>query len=561
MSTGDAGAPKAKIPTWDGASETFQTYQESARLFEQTVEYKKRHLCGPQLQGALEGAAKRFVVGKPPDWLSFPGGVESLLEHLRQCLGKPQMPELTELLGKYFRGSKRRSGETMNEYISRKCEVYVRAQQAMGRVRPYHDNFPRGGHYLGPSPWERQGRRLSTGSWVSNTAETQDDEDGDAPPVQAAAPTASDASTTEDRRSDWDGPSWWSRSQWNWYGSSWSSYSDYGSQWNAWIAQELRNQFPENELRRKEPRKQQGYWGEDQDLTDEDEKPNTEVNFEAAEELNEEGYAVWSEAEGEVQSALAAMFQAKRTLRSAREKQKQVRLNRQYYQGNGGRGSQSSRNDDHITCLRCGEVGHTAATCPAAKPRADPPAGKQMAPFVCYAEDYYAEEALHAEADPLPKATTAEAVEQGKAVVDCGATRSLGSVYALEKVMQLSKVPGSRVDTENQPVFGFGNSTEDRCVSTLHLQLTAGGRPGTLQIHALDRGAAPILLSVATLKALKAVLDFSDGTVVLRGLDASQVLQLEESSTGHSFAMPTHSPVPGLRDYVKTAKQANPPPE
>ena len=105
-------------------------------------------------------------------------------------------------------------------------------------------------------------------------------------------------------------------------------------------------------------------------------------------------------------------------------------------------------------------------------------------------------------------------------------------------------------------------------MSTLHLQLSAGGRPGTLQVHALDKGEAPILLSVATLKRLKAVLDFSDGTMVLRGIDDCQVLQLEESNTGHlllsltedllSRASPTHTPVPGLRDYVKNPAKALP---
>ena len=524
MSTTDAGGPKAKIPTWDGASESFQAYQEAARLFEQTVEYKKRYLCGPQLQGALEGAAKRFVVGKPPAWLSFDGGVECLLDHLRQCLGRPQMPELTELLGKYFRGSKRRSGETMNEYISRKCEMYVRAQQAMGRVRPYHERQASSETSTWAGRWNRyepQGRRFSTGSWPSTATEATEGEATEAPPVQAAAPTASDAGQTEDRQSDQGSATSWSWNDWHWSSSYWYD-SSYGYRWNNWrpttatnppslpdlvpefiqawllltdanleasernmiltavqgdltlqrVAQELRTQFPEGELRRREPaRKHHGFWGEKPEESDEDEAPHSEVNFEAAEELNDEGLAMWTAAEGEVQSALATLHTAKRTLRSAREKQKQVRLNRQYYQGPGSRSGPSNKNDDHITCLRCGEVGHRAANCPASKPKEPSSGSKQMAPFVCYAEPQGVEEALHAEAESFDKATTAEAVRAGKAVVDCGATRSLGSVFALERVMELSKNVGSKVDLQNQPIFGFGNSTEDKCVSTLHLQL------------------------------------------------------------------------------------------
>ena len=142
MSTSEAGSTPSKNregpPTWNGAAETFQSYEEAARLYEQTTPYQKRYLCGPKLQNALEGAALRLVVGKRPDWLSDAGGVNRLLAHLRQCLGKPQMPELTDLLSRYFRMTKRKAGETMNGYITRKCEVYVRCQQALSRVRPHH---------------------------------------------------------------------------------------------------------------------------------------------------------------------------------------------------------------------------------------------------------------------------------------------------------------------------------------------------------------------------------------------------------------------------------------
>ena len=104
--------------------------------WEQAAPYHKRYLCGPKLLGELSGAAKKHVVGKRPDWVSFAGGVEHLMNHLRERLGRPQIPELSDYLNKYFRQSRRRRFETMNDYITRKCELYSRARQALMRVQP-----------------------------------------------------------------------------------------------------------------------------------------------------------------------------------------------------------------------------------------------------------------------------------------------------------------------------------------------------------------------------------------------------------------------------------------
>ena len=86
----------------------------------------------------LTGAAKRLVAGKRHDWVSHTGGVQDLMKHLRSCLGKPLVSDLTEHLNRYFKNSRRRANESMNDYITRKCEVYLRACQALQRVTPHH---------------------------------------------------------------------------------------------------------------------------------------------------------------------------------------------------------------------------------------------------------------------------------------------------------------------------------------------------------------------------------------------------------------------------------------
>ncbi|CAE7511973.1 unnamed protein product, partial [Symbiodinium pilosum] len=535
MSTSEAGSTPSKNregpPTWNGAAETFQSYEEAARLYEQTTPYQKRYLCGPKLQNALEGAALRLVVGKRPDWLSDAGGVNRLLAHLRQCLGKPQMPELTDLLSRYFRMTKRKAGETMNGYITRKCEVYVR--------------------------WCRTGTKIG---------------------VRATRPgRATLAAQVERLVKDWErGQGWWSH---QWYPNSWSR--GYGSdwQWNSWnssdwtsdsrpttdlyaevvpefiqawlllsdanletqernlivtalqgelnlqrVAQELRTHFPDSEVQRRDgQRRQHGYLGSIEEEESEDEPGTAESQFQAETELTEEGFAAWTEAEVERQQALAAVQHARRTLKGARERQKMVKLNRQYFRGFSSSRGSDTRPDEKLTCLRCGQTGHRAANCPAPQPK-EGNRKAEMAPFVCYTSTPDAEQsqdqglddspcvcftcgpsleqALQSGQMPETSMTTSEALNMGKAIIDCGATKSLGSVYALEKVMQLSANGVNHVDVNDKPVFGFGNSSEDRCVSTLHLNLQAGGRPGQLKIHALDKGSAPILFSVASLKAL-----------------------------------------------------------
>ena len=324
------------------------------------------------------------------------------------------------------------------------------------------------------------------------------------------------------------------------------------------VAQELRNQFADVDLKKRDAsRKYQGYAGEHLEGSD-SEWNVQETSFDAEAELTAEGYALWSETEGEIQGAMAALDQARRTLRGARERQKQVKQSRQYFRyGSGSRRSEgSSTKDEKIICLRRGKPGHKAAACTAEIPQAS---AVEMAPFTCYAQDSEPMEEAWSAQGSAHRPSTGDAAAAGKAVIDCGATKSLGSVQALEQLMRVSKLGVSQVDTVDRPVLGFGNSSEDRCISTLHLNIRAGDRPG-VKIHALNRGAGPILLSVATLKALNATIDFGEGTMVLKNVDNRKLLTLEETQTGHLLlplaqdllagAQGTSMSIPSLSSYL-----------
>ena len=106
-SAGEGGVTRSKdgVPQWPGDPSSFQAYEEECYLWEQTLAYHKRHMAVPRLKAELTGAARRLVMGQAADWAAYPGEVAELMKFLRSRLGKPQLPELSELLTKYFKGS------------------------------------------------------------------------------------------------------------------------------------------------------------------------------------------------------------------------------------------------------------------------------------------------------------------------------------------------------------------------------------------------------------------------------------------------------------------------
>ena len=122
----------------------------------------------------LTGPAKRLILREPAGWLSHPDGVPVLLEYLRSCLGRPQVSELSDFLNKYFRHGHRKpeAGESMSDCVTRKCEMYLRAQQALQRVKPLHGGTSSAGGIAEPATgtqWE-SGRRSSWDSSATQTA-------------------------------------------------------------------------------------------------------------------------------------------------------------------------------------------------------------------------------------------------------------------------------------------------------------------------------------------------------------------------------------------------------
>ena len=615
---------KEGVPVWDGDASTFQEYSEWALLWEQSIQYQKRYLCAPRLINELGGTARRLVTGKRPEWVSFNGGVQKLLDHLRDHLGLPQMPEAAEFLTRYFKQTRRRKGETINEYITRKTESYSRARQALDRVQKSLGQASQSNSWSGrgpgsstrttPSgmdpwqargqdPWSRsqrdEGRTSESAPAGSTSAPAEGDDD-----VGDGLGEADDEQETQHSY----GPRQWSWWDSNWNYDSWEygwPTSYHGSEEQAWlleapellpeyvqgwyllydsgletneknmiiaalkgnfnlsnVAQELRNQWSDEDLRRRDQSsRSSGFWadGDGELSAGEDEGEAWMMD----EQLSEEGQALVSQAQHEIMEAQAQIDQGRRTLRQARARQHQVRMSRRYYKTSYhlSQPDRQGRGNAPDTCLKCGGR-HKTTDCLKKSPGANNVDQPEAAPFVCFSDmDGSSESAMTLESG----ITTRDAVMQGKAVIDGGATKTLGSVTALQYIMDLNKAKVgdtgiNDLDLSDRPVFGFGNSSRDQCISTAKLSIQADQKPGNLKIHALDRGEGPVLFSIEALRSLGAVIDFAEDLVVFRSLCDDKIIKLERSNTGHQLlpltndwyerALKTQSPVPSLRSFV-----------
>ena len=65
--------------------------------------------------------------------------------------------------------------------------------------------------------------------------------------------------------------------------------------------------------------------------------------------------------------------------------------------------------------------------------------------------------------------------------------------------------------------------------------MSAQSQPGKLLFHTLDKGSGPVLLSVHSLRALGAIIDFEHDLAIFLCLDPDLAVHLERSATGHQL--------------------------
>ena len=151
-----------------------------------------------------------------PGWISHDGGVSRLITHLRRHLGQPQLTEMSEYMSKYFKQNRRLRHEGMNEYITRKAEVYARACQTLDRVQR---------RYAPTTASRSQGSVVepAAGSTASHAGAEE------AEPDDAAYYDADEPEEQEEEDDQWHASwSWWQSGDWSHRGWDWGRWSNNG---------------------------------------------------------------------------------------------------------------------------------------------------------------------------------------------------------------------------------------------------------------------------------------------------------------------------------------------
>ncbi|CAE7205041.1 DHX9 [Symbiodinium natans] len=319
------------------------------------------------------------------------------------------------------------------------------------------------------------------------------------------------------------------------------------------VKEALKLTWPDEDLRRRDTGRQGAY------LTAEEEAlmtENLEENMDHFEAETEEEHQAYAALEDEARSAMAALQDARRTLRDAREKQSMMRKNRSFFPGSSSSG-RSGFDKPPIKCFKCGGP-HMRKDCPKETAESKP---KQVH-FVFQATQDKDDVEMDA-ATAEPKATASvhqcwaaaiednkdhdhdaflslqEIVAQGKAIVDGGATSTLGSEGALQRIAQLQWQRQGQDNIEivagDQPSFRFGNNGRTTCMSTALVGVNLDGKPGRMQIHVHDIENQPVLLSIKALKTLGAVVDYGRDEIVLTKVNPYKVARLETTESGHQL--------------------------
>ena len=125
---------------------------------------------------------------------------------------------------------------------------------------------------------------------------------------------------------------------------------------------------------------------------------------------------------------------------------------------------------------------------------------------------------------------TNEHDSKGKGVIDSGATRTVASALAMERLAEELGPARIRIDTNRRPRFKFGNGSRGIASSTAFIRYADVGE---IEIAVIETDRyVPVLISIALLRQIKAVINFETGM-----MNSTKGRTQLETLTGGHFAV------------------------
>lgn len=296
----------------------------------------------------------------------------------------------------------------------------------------------------------------------------------------------------------------------------------------------------------------------------------------------EEALAVDPAAGKEIQDLYAAYDQRVRTFREARDLVHQKGKNRGYYRfhpkgkskgknpSKGKKGSASAvlmnssgkghgqlpsvtKKPGYTGCFICGDKNHDFRSCPkrGSSSAASGSSGKgRSINYVDTAEIMMVEDGASPKSrtsvghDDLQRliltASTGSSQDPhrlGYAVLDTGATETVGSLQAIEYIVNTRAARFGPEDIGVDPTrtkrFKFGNAEERMAESYILLPQTVNGIPASLGVYTLDVPNVPLLIGIRTMNKLGAVINVAERTLIFTKVFPGTVIPLLRGQNGH----------------------------
>ena len=544
-------------------------------------------MAGPRLAKELTGVARTVVrkkLAQDPQWLAHPRGAYVLIEYLEQAIKTPTLVQASNPIHKFFYQLRRRKGETMTEWINRHSESMWEASRALRGVQKEHGVQSAQKGFEPPASNSSQQLSGKRSSWDSR----QPARSGGPGVFDENGRMTEDDDDAEDER--WSSAGWSHQSQHRQGWQSWGNDDWQQDRWQSWRSEEfqppaswetdvqdflpdfltgflllnrsgldaheranilaairgefsvknvekaLREQWRDDDLSKRDRIKQ--YANIAFDEGEEDDNEALTANMEAPDPSHDpHGFEAFMSDQHEIDMALETIRNKKRTLKEARWRQQQVKMNRKFYPSTPYRSSSRSSAPPSTSYdmegdkyLACGGR-HKTSSCPVKSQKAN--LVEEEAEVAFSASDFD-------QASPADKGRTSDLthnIMQGKGIIDCGATSTLGSVDAIESLMQLNRERHGRdrvtVDPRHRPTFKFGNNSTRDCISSVDLGVDLGGKVGKLKVHVYDVPNQPVLISVKALTKLGTIVDFSRNEILYKHVDPKAVVPLEVASNGH----------------------------